>query len=493
MKPGSDEAAAGHADPKNAVSVQTPGGCNPPITDAHDPGGHGPHRVEPIAPNQLTPYSGNARTHSKRQIEQIAASIRKFGFNNPVLINDDGRIVAGHGRVEAAKLLGLAAVPTLRLSHLSPAEQRAYVLADNKLAENAGWDRELLAIELQGLIDLDFEVELTGFEIPEIDIVLEDADAAKAEENGPEDRIPDPLPDASVTQPGDLWLRGKHRILCGNALDEQDYTYLLNGEKAEFVFTDPPYNVRIAGNVCGKGSVHHREFAMASGEMSKQGFIDFLSTIFRHLAAYSTDGSIHDICMDWRHVEEMMAAGNSAYSKLKNICVWAKKNAGMGSFYRSRHELIFIWKSGTASHINNFELGQHGRSRTNVWEYPGITSSGPARLAELSMHPTVKPVALVADAIRDCSKRGGIVLDPFLGSGTTVIAAERTGRRGRGIEIEPVYVDVAIKRWQQYTGKAATLVETGQTFEEVADARARSNVVPLADSQGQLSLLREAA
>jgi DNA modification methylase len=325
------------------------------------------------------------------------------------------------------------------------------------------------------------------------DIVLEDADAAKAEENGPEDRIPDPLPDASVTQPGDLWLRGKHRILCGNALDEQDYTYLLNGEKAEFVFTDPPYNVPINGNVCGKGAIRHREFAMASGEMSKGSFIDFLSTTFRHLAAYSADGSIHDICMDWRHVEEMMAAGNSAYSKLKNICVWAKKNAGMGSFYRSRHELIFIWKSGTASHINNFELGQHGRSRTNVWEYPGITSSGPARLAELSMHPTVKPVALVADAIRDCSKRGGIVLDPFLGSGTTVIAAERTGRRGRGIEIEPVYVDVAIKRWQQYTGKAATLVETGQTFEEVADARARSNVVPLADSQGQLSLLREAA
>jgi DNA modification methylase len=189
----------------------------------------------------------------------------------------------------------------------------------------------------------------------------------------------------------------------------------------------------------------------------------------------------------------MMAAGNSAYSNLKNICVWAKKNAGMGSFYRSRHEFIFIWKSGTASHINNFELGQHGRSRRNVWEYAGITSPGAARLEQLSMHPTVKPVALVADAIKDCSKRGGIVLDPFLGSGTTVIAAERTGRVGRGIEIDPIYVDVAIKRWQQYTGKAATLVETGQTFEEIADARARSNVVPLADSQGQLSLLREAA
>jgi DNA modification methylase len=336
-------------------------------------------------------------------------------------------------------------------------------------------------------------VELTGFEIPEIDIILEDSDAAKAEGNGPEDRTPAPSPDSSVTKAGDLWLLGKHRVLCGSALKDGDYGRLLDREKAEFVFTDPPYNVRIAGNVCGKGSVHHREFAMASGEMSKQSFIDFLTTTFRHLAAHSTDGSIHDICMDWRHVEEMMAAGNSAYSKLKNICVWAKKNAGMGSFYRSRHELVFVWKSGTAPHINNFELGQQGRTRTNVWEYPGITSPGAARLEQLSMHPTVKPVALVADAIKDCSKRGGIVLDPFLGSGTTVIAAERTGRRGRGIEIDPVYVDVTIKRWQTYTGKAAKLVATGQTFERVAEDRGRSSVVPSVPDQTQPSDLKEAA
>jgi hypothetical protein len=232
---------------------------------------------------------------------------------------------------------------------------------------------------------------------------------------------------------------------------------------------------------------------MASGEMSKGGFADFLTTAFRYLAAHSTDGSIHDIYMDWRHIEEMMTAGNSAYSELKNVCVWAKKNAGMGTFYRSRHELIFIWKSGTAPHINNFELGQHGRSRTNVWEYPGITSPGSARLEQLSMHPTVKPVALVADAIRDCSKRGGIVLDPFLGSGTTVIAAERTGRRGRGIEIDPVYVDVAIKRWHTYTGKAAKLLATGQTFEAVAEARKRSSIVPSVAGQSQPSDLGEAA
>jgi DNA modification methylase len=461
---------------------------------AHGSAENGPRRMEIVPIDQLTPYKGNARTHSKKQIGQIAASIRKFGFNNPVLVNDDGQIVAGHGRLEAAKLLGLAAVPTLRLSHLSPAEQRAYVLADNKLAEKAGWDRELLAIELQGLVDLDFAVEVTGFEVAEIDLILDDTDAAKAEGSGPEDRMPDPPPDrTSVTRAGDLWLLGKHRILCGNALEDQTYQRVLRDEKAEFVFTDPPYNVHIDGNVCGKGAIHHREFAMASGEMSKTDFTDFLTTAFHYLVAHSMDGSIHDICMDWRHIEEMMAAGNSAYSELKNLCVWAKKNAGMGSFYRSRHELIFVWKSGTAPHINNFKLGQHGRNRTNVWEYPGITSPGPERLEQLAMHPTVKPVALVADAIRDCSRRNGVVLDPFLGSGTTVIGAERTGRRARGIELDPVYVDVAVKRWQDYSGKDAILTATGQTFEAVAQERASSEVTSSASGEPQSSNIREAA
>ena len=240
-------------------------------------------RIELIPVAQLTPYKGNARTHSKRQIRQIADSIERFGFTNPVLIDEAGEIIAGHGRVEAAKLLGLSGVPALRVSHLSAAEKRAYVLADNKLAAKAGWDRELLAIELQGLIDIDFEVELTGFEVPEIDFILEDADSAKAEGSGPEDRAPDPLPE-SITRPGDLWLLGKHRLLCGNALAGTDYERLLDGEKADFVFTDPPYNVPIDGHACGKGSIHHREFAMASGEMTKEGFTEFLTTAFRHLA-----------------------------------------------------------------------------------------------------------------------------------------------------------------------------------------------------------------
>jgi DNA modification methylase len=441
----------------------------------HDPN----HRIELIPVSRLAPYKGNARTHSRKQIRQIADSIKRFGFTNPVLVDNGGEIIAGHGRIAAAKLLGLSEVPTLRLSHMSAAEKRAYVLADNRLAEKAGWDRELLAIELQGLIDLDFEVELTGFEMGEIDIILDSAEDAKGETAGPEDEVPEPLEGPSVSQPGDLWRLGEHRILCGDALDRSAYERLLDGEKAEFIFTDPPYNVPIHGNVCGKGAIRHREFAMASGEMSREVFTGFLRTVYGHLVAHSEDGSIHDICMDWRHVAEMMAAGNEVYTELKNLCVWAKTNASMGSFYRSRHELVFVWKSGAGPHVNNFELGQHGRSRTNVWEYPGISAMRAGRLEELAMHPTVKPVALVADAIKDCSRRNGIILDSFLGSGTTVIAAEQSGRRARGIEIDAAYVDVAIRRWQAYSGKVATLAATGRCFEEIEESRTRAGFAAL--------------
>jgi DNA modification methylase len=434
-----------------------------------------------VSTDQLSPYRGNARTHTKKQIKQIAASIRKFSFNNPVLIDDDARIIAGHGRVEAAKLLDLPAVPTLRLSHLSPAEQRAYILADNKLAENAGWDRELLAVELQGLIDLDFEVDVTGFEIPEIDLILEHADAGRAADNRPEDRIPEPRPNACVTQPGDLWILGEHRILCGNALAHEDYERLLDGEKAEFIFADPPFD--------GKGRGKH---ATTSGDMAKDALTEFLTAALGNLVMHSKDGSIHDICLDWRHLEAMLAAGNNVYSELKNVCVWIKKNGGTESFYRGRHELVFIWKSGTAPHIANFERRQHGRSRTNVWEYSEIARTGATRQEHLSVQ-TVKPVALVADALRDCSTQGAIVLDPFLGCGTMVIAAERTGRRARGIEIDPVYLDVAIRWWQDDSGKAATLAATGETFEDVAQARTTSKATDPLTSDTRPSDVGEAA
>ena len=421
--------------------------------------------IEHLPVNELRPYAGNARTHSRKQIRQIAKSIERFGFCNPVLIDDSRQIVAGHGRVEAAKLVGLEDVPTLRLSHLNEADKRAYILADNKLAEKAGWDREILAIELQGLIDLNFEVELTGFETAEIDLVLDEAREAGSSD-GPEDVIPPYTAAATVSRAGDLWLLGAHRLLCGDAREQTAYEALLAGDKAQFVFTDPPYNVPIDGHVCGLGRIRHGDFAMGCGEMSETEFTTFLATVFTRLAANTIDGSIHQVCMDWRHIPEMLAAGREVYTELKNLCVWNKTNAGMGTFYRSKHELVFIWKSGNAPHINTFELGQHGRSRSNVWDYAGANVPKAGRLEELAMHPTVKPVALVADAIKDCSRRNGLILDPFAGSGTVLIAAERTGRKVRALEIDPAYVDVAVRRWQIYTGKRAMLAETGQTFEE---------------------------
>jgi DNA modification methylase len=426
--------------------------------------------IELIMVRELRPYPNNARTHSNKQVRQIASSIEKFGFVNPVLIDGTGQIIAGHGRVQAAKLLGIHAVPAVRLSHLSDADKRAYILADNKLAQKAGWDREILAIELQGLIDLDFNVELTGFETPEIDLILDDAREVAGAADGPEDEAP-PYSATAVTRKGDLWILGKHRLLCADARNQASYDALLGGERVEFVFTDPPYNVRIDGNVCGLGKVHHANFAMASGEMSEAEFTAFLESTFRLLALNSVDGCIHQICMDWRHMGEMLAAGRKIYGELKNLCVWNKSNAGMGSFYRSKHELIFVWKNGDGSHVNNFELGQHGRHRSNVWDYPGISTMRAGRLEELAMHPTVKPVALVADAIKDCSHRGGLVADAFCGSGTILIAAERTGRKARALEVDASYVDVGVRRWQTYTGKAAVLETTGETFEQVEDGR----------------------
>lgn len=417
--------------------------------------------------SQLKPYARNARTHSKKQIKQIAASIEQFGFTNPVLVSDCGDIIAGHGRVEAAKLLGMSSVPTIALSHLSDAERRAYILADNKLALNAGWDRDILAIELQGLIDLEFDLELTGFSIAEIDFALDDAKAADPVANEADEDLVPPISDVPITRRGDVWMLGRHRLICGDARSEDDLAALMAGERADMVFTDPPYNVAIDGHVCGLGAVHHREFAMASGEMSEEQFTGFLRQSLGTMASHMRDGAIAFVCMDWRHMGEMLAAGNAVFTELKNLVVWNKTNGGMGAFYRSKHELIFVYKLGTAAHTNSFGLGETGRYRTNVWDYAGISSIGKDRAEELAMHPTVKPVAMVADAIRDCSRRSEIILDPFGGSGTTLIAAERTGRVARLVEYDPLYCDTIVRRWQQLTGKSARLEASGVAFEEM--------------------------
>ena len=419
----------------------------------------------------LKPRATNPRTHSKKQIDQLANAIRRFGFTNPALVDDANGIIAGHGRVEAAKIVGLDQVPTVRLSDMSEAEIRAYVIADNRLAENAGWDRALLGLELQYLteLEIDLDVTVTGFDLPEIDLLIGEL-SLEANDDDAADAVVEVAAGPAITRPGDVWRIGGHRLICGDSTKLETYQQLLDDARAQMVFTDPPYNVPISGHVGGLGSIQHREFAMASGEMSQAEFTAFLESVFGHLAVYSVDGAIHFQCMDWRHVPEMLAAGTAAYTDLKNICVWAKNNGGMGSLYRSQHEFVFVFKSGTAPHINNVELGKHGRYRTNVWNYAGVNSFGGDR-ADLSLHPTVKPVAMVADAIRDCSHRKGIVLDAFVGSGTTLIAAERTGRRGYGVEIDPAYCDVAIRRLRAVCGLEAILEATGQRFGEVEAER----------------------
>lgn len=421
----------------------------------------------------LKPNPRNARTHSRRQIQKIAESIARFGFNSPVLIGENLDIIVGHGRVEAAKLIGIIEVPTVCLKNMSKAEQRAYALADNRLAAEAGWDDELLKLDFEEILDLDPQLDLTvtGFEIAEIDLILGDHSA----EPDALDEFASPAAEApAMTRIGDLWLLGSHRILCGDATDPATYTRLLDAEQAQMVFADPPYNVPIQGHVSGLGRVHHRPFPMGSGEMGKTEFQAFLTTLLQQIFNYSANGAIAFVCMDWRHAEELYAAGRDAGLELKNLIVWVKANAGMGTFYRSQHELIGVFKIGSGAHINSFELGQHGRRRTNVWTYPGVNSFGSGRDAALDMHPTVKPVALVADAIKDCSKRNGLILDPFLGSGTTVVAAEITGRRAAGIELDPLYVDCAVRRRQQATSETAVLAATGETFDAVADARSAS-------------------
>lgn len=428
-------------------------------------------KIDYVKIGELREYSENPKIHEEKQIQQIAKSINKFGFTNPILVDEKSEIIAGHGRLLAAQLLKLETIPIIRLTHLSEPEKRAYRIADNRLAENGQWNVELLKLEFSEIekmalnLEDELNLDITGFDFKEIDVLLaKDKPNEKADDKL--NSVPYVAENEIVSQHGDVWLLGKHKVICGDALKEETYQRLFHDVHANMVFIDPPYNVKIQGHVCGAGQTKHKEFSFGSGEMNEAEFISFLKTSLANIAKYSAENSIHYVCMDWRHIYELLSAARNIYPKMLNMVVWCKKNGGMGSFYRSQHELILVFQNGKGSHVNNVELGKHGRYRTNVWHYAGVNSFG-SEQKNLKMHPTVKPVELVRDAILDASKRGDIVLDAFLGSGTTLIAAEKAGRVCYGIEYEPLYVDTIIRRYCELTGVWAVRKDDGKPYNEL--------------------------
>ena len=411
------------------------------------------------------------RVYQRAEKRRIAKALKKFG-PIPLILDAEGNLISGNIWLLAMIMAGFSEIPVIVAHHLTLAEAEAFMLAQVRLVELGKWDERLLGEVLRDLTlqDLDLDLSITGFDPPEIDLKILALDNPS---DGP-DPADEPVPlGPSVSRRGDVWILGLHRLLCADSLITESYKALLLGEAAHIIFSDPPFNVEIAGNVSGLGVVTHREFAMASGEMSEAEFVAFLTTVLTLMAANSVDGSLHYIAMDWRHLHELQTAGRLVYDSLQNLCVWAKDNGGMGSLYRSAQELFFVFKKGKKQHRNNVQLGRFGRNRTNVWHYPGVRTFG--RGGEegnlLHVHPTVKPVALIADALLDASRRGDIVLDPFMGSGSTLIAAEKVGRRARGIEIDPLYVDAAIRRWERWTGEEARLESDGRTFSQIAAER----------------------
>jgi DNA modification methylase len=413
---------------------------------------------------ELRPSARKLRNLDPAHVREVASSISLLGFCDPLLVGRGNELIDGEARYEAAKQLGLDRVPCIRIDHLSVEEQRVLRLAANRLAEKGQWDLEALKIEFEELIVLDAPIEITGFSPAEIDhVILGDAERL---EQGPLE--PDPA--TSVAKMGDMFQLGPHRLICGDATDPAVLAHLLEGDApARLVLTDEPYNVRIAGNVTGRS---HREFAMASGEMSDAEFLALNGAWMATMLPYLCDGAILGTFIDWRGLSTVSAAAAELGLKPLNLIVWAKTNAGMGSLYRSQHELLPLFKKGTAPHVNNVELGKRGRWRSNVWSYPGASSLGSDARRGLKDHPTVKPTAMLEDALLDLTNRGDIATDPFLGSGSTLIAADKTGRVCRGVELDPLYVDVIVRRYEAASGEAAFLVETGETFESLALRRA---------------------
>lgn len=402
----------------------------------------------------LRPYDKNARLHSKRQLKKLRESIGQRGFINPIIVDENGMVMAGHGRLTAAMELGLTRVPVIEVGHMSEEEKRAYIIADNSLSEQSTWSKEMLRDEFRDLADLGLDLELTGFDTFEIDKMLSLDDP----EPPVDDDVHFPEEEVPICRLGDLWHIGPHRLLVGDARDPLAYERLMDGERAQLIFTDPPYGCAIAGNVSGLGKVKHQDFVMGAGETSLPEFAaTILRPAFKLMASHAASGAIAFVCTDWRASPHLHDAAQGVFHEQKNLIVWAKTNAGMGTFYRSAHELIYVYKVSPGVHINNFGLGEGGRHRSNVWTYPGANVFRAGRMQDLADHSTVKPKRMVADAILDCSTVGGVVLDPFAGSGTTLVASQMTRRRGFGIELDPKYADVILRRVAEEAGCEPTL------------------------------------
>ncbi|MBR1734632.1 MAG: DNA modification methylase [Alphaproteobacteria bacterium] len=419
-------------------------------------------QLKSVRTDSLIEYARNPRKNDA-VVDKMVASIKEFGFRIPIVAKSDGSVVDGHLRLKAARKLGMQEVPVVVADDLSEAQIKAFRLLANQSANWAEWDEELLKLELEELKDLNFDLDLTGFDLSEVERLLRNEEIEEDDFSEEEQEESQEI----ISKVGDLWLLGKHRLLCGDSTKIEDIQKLMNGKVADMIFTDPPYNVKI-DSIVNTGKVKHDEFVMASGEMSEQEFVDFLTTVFKNMTSVSKDGSIHYICMDWKHIYEIITAGRNSYTEFKQLCVWNKDKGGMGTFYRSQHELIFVFKNGKAPNTNNFELGQYGRYRTNVWDYAGMNITTQENIELRKLHPTVKPVKLVADAILDCSNHGELILDLFGGSGTTMIACEETDRQCCMMELDPKYVDTIIHRWQQHTGEEAIHAESGKSFNEVA-------------------------
>lgn len=421
-------------------------------------------RTVPI--DSVKPYPGRARSHKKAQKTKLEKAIQHYGQVMPIIIDGKNEIVDGHAVWEAMKALGHDEIAVVAIANRTEPEIKALRLALNRIASDAGWDSEALRADFEFFVSIGFDLELTGFDAVEIDGFL-DVDVQKLNAIEEEGEIPPPQQFA-ISAAGDIWNCGRHRMGCGDACDQSFVDKLLADKNAGLCFVDPPYNVPISGFVTGKGRTKHREFVAGAGELSAEQFTALLEKSLNVLKQSADASALIFACMDWRHIYELLLAGRQSELELVNLCVWAKTNAGMGSLYRSQHELICVFKAGNAKHSNNVELGRHGRNRSNLWTYRGMNSFGSGRDQLLSSHPTVKPVLLIADAIRDVTKRGDVVLDTFLGSGSTLTAAEETARVGVGVDLDPIYVDVAVRRWQGQTRRDAIHAETGELFDDRA-------------------------